>query len=655
MKRPALGLLLVLLLTLCVSARENYELRADVKEAQAAMEAGKYIRARELAEAMLKQDSNNWAAAAILGHLYLYVEPGGLPRAQYYLEKARGQMRRAYGEPPDESGPYRTHWQILVDLITTAGHMDRYHDQLRLLDDYDRMYKPMPEERGWTLMKLGRISEARRLMLGVLETSKEERPREVALNTLGALESESGNLRKSRDYKLQLLREIEQNGWTPECTFFRNLAELEAALGNYSRAEELLLESGKYPDAWAYTNPWGDLAELYLEQGRFPEVLSAIKRMEAWGATSVPIVVSQTWAERQTITATALLALGYDDVAEGLMRRIIYRPDRNMGTSAKAYLIEATSAAIYRNVLLCRRQRIKEEMSWCTWPRWFELAATLVNISQELDQVTDRTAAIVVANDGLEAGVQCSETGSFYQSWLLPDVNRVFGPGVVGAQVKLVMASSSHENLEVEKPFLNAVLAEGKFLNASRATARTALEAAIKDLAPAMVLLRARLEAELAQTIWGQGDEKQAMVHYANAYGLDGAVFRRLGMAIPADISSGGGSLAGKAAGYLRSSPRFFSSSSGFKVVVSEGATGLSAVVSDTHGTRLASVNSPTKNNPDETVRAFCARFHEFVFSARLDLSQSDINSLNGSTASTTAAREDLMKTLNMQPQPPTP
>jgi hypothetical protein len=324
-----------------------------------------------------------------------------------------------------------------------------------------------------------------------------------------------------------------------------------------------------------------------------------------------------------------------------------------MGTSAKAYLTEAGAAAIYRNVLLCRRQRIKEEMSWCTWPRWFELVATLANVSQELDQITDRTAATVVANNGLREAVQRSETGSFYQGWLLPDVNRVFGPGVISAQVKRILADTGHQNLEVEKPFLLAVLAEAKFLTGSRTSARAALEEAIKNLAPAMVLLRARLEAELAETLWNQGERQEAMVHYGKAYELDGAVFRRLGTSIPVDISSGGGALSSRAAGYLRNSPRFFSSGSGFKVVVEDGATGLRATLTDPHGTRLASVTSPAKNNPDETVRAFCARFHEFVFSARLDLSQSDINSLNGSTASTTAAREDLMKTLNMQPGPP--
>ncbi len=642
-------LILLLLVAPALAKKENYETRADIKEAQAAMEGGKYIHARELAEAILKKEPDNWAAQAILGHLYLYVEPGGLPRAYYYLDKARRNLRWDYGEPPDSEGPWHTHWQIMIDLIAVTGHMDNYQEQISLLNQYDSWYTPIPEERGWALMKLGRLDEARSLMLKVLETSKEERSREVALNTLGAIEQEAKNLQKSREWHKQLLDEIQKNGWEQECTFYRNLAEAEDMLGNYGKAEELLLESGKHPNPWAYTNPWGDLAGLYLEQGRFPEVLSAIKRMEAWGAVSVPIVVSQTWAERQTVTATALLTLGYDDAAETLMRRIIYRPDRNMGTSAQAYITEASAAVIYRNVLLCRRQRIQEEMCWCTWPRWFELSANLVALSQELDQVTDRTAAIVVAHDGLRDAVQRSETGSFYLSWLLPDVNNLFGAGVVGAQVRQVLGDTSHENLEVEKPFLLAVAAEGKFLTASRSTAKGALEEALKALAPAMVLLRARMEAELAETLWGQGDYQEAMVHYSSAFGLDGAVFRRLGMEIPASIESNGGSMAGKAAGYLRNSPRFFGSTQGFKVVISEGGAGLSAVVTDVHGTQLATVSSPAKNTPDETVRAFCARFHEYVFSARLDLSQTDINSLNGSTAASTAAREDLMKTLNLQ------
>jgi tetratricopeptide (TPR) repeat protein len=649
-----LCLLVLVLLAQVALARENYEQMPEVQQAIKAMEAGKYIQARELAEKLLKQDGRNWAACAILGRLYLYVEPGGLPRAYYYLKRARGLMRRDWGEPVDSSGPWRTQWEILQGLISTCSHMERYEEQLRILRDYNRWYRPeMPEEEGWPLMKLGRLAEARGKMEAVLASSKEERARVTAYNTLGAIELEAHNVQASRDWYARLWQEIKERGWDLECTFPRNLAEAEEMLGNYSQAEELLLESSKHPNPWAYTNPWGDLANLYIDQGRFPEVLSAIKRMEAWGATSVPIVVSQTWAERQTTTAYALYAMGYDDAAERLMRRIIYRPDRNMGTSSKAYLVEVINLGIYRGVLLARCERVREEMSWSTWTRWFELGAQLVNLTQELDQITDRTAALVVGEGGLPAGVQCHQTGSFYASWMLPDVNNLFGTGVVAAQVDRIFQDDKHTTLEVEKPYLQAVLAEGEWLGGTRERARQALEKALTDLAPSQMLLRARMEAELGDTLWRQGKRQDALGHFDKAFQLDGAMFRRLGIRLPVAVTSSGGSQASRAAGYLRNSPRFFSDSNGFKVHVTEGAAGLSATVSDFRGTRIAEVTSPAKNTSDETVRAFCARFHEYVFSARMDLSQSDINSLNGSTAATSAAREDLLKTLRIEPQSP--
>ncbi|MEW6281331.1 MAG: hypothetical protein AB1758_22160 [Candidatus Eremiobacterota bacterium] len=650
MKLRLLLLLVCFLAAAPAWARTNLEERADVKEAMAVLEQGNYVKARELAEKIVKKEPRNYCACYILGRAFLWGE-GSLPRAHFYLSRAVDLIEHEWGERVDSAGPWRTHAMALQDLGEASGMMERYRDELKLLEKYDRLYVPKrPAEHGWPLMKLGRLNESRDRMNEVLRRSQDEDDRTTAYNTLGAIEFEARDVKQSRESYQRLVQEIRSHGWQMDSTFLRNLAEAETMLGNYARAEELLLEATGYENPYSYTNPWGDLAALYLPQGRFSELLSATRRMQAWAAMSAPFVENQTWAERQLTTAEVLLALGYDDVAETLLRRIVYRPDRNMATSSKAYITEAGTLGIYRNVLICRRERLREEMSWCTWRRYFENLTRLATLGQELEWVSERIAALVVAHDGLQWAVQTHQTGSIYGNWLVGDVNNLFGTGVVSAQVKRVLADPEHPTLEVEKPYLGAVLAEGLYLRGRRAAAEAALTGALEEVPPSQRLLHARLQAMLGQVAWQKGQRQQALDHYSKAFEMDAGVFRRLRMRIPARIESSGGPLATRAADYLRSSPRFFFHRDGFVVSLNQGGSGLSGTVLDHRGTRVASFSSPNKKDADETVRAFCARLHEFVFSARLDLSQSDINNLNGSNASSNLAREQLMKSLDMEP-----
>jgi hypothetical protein len=123
-------------------------------------------------------------------------------------------------------------------------------------------------------------------------------------------------------------------------------------------------------------------------------------------------------------------------------------------------------------------------------------------------------------------------------------------------------------------------------------------------------------------------------MHYDAALQRDPGVFRRLDLELPVKVRSDGGDVASEAMALVTSSPRFSSESSGLAIRVQatslEGRMCLSgsstgAVIGCTQ------VKRKVHQDSDEFARVLNAKFHEDVFAPRVELSQSDANSLDGS------------------------
>jgi hypothetical protein len=161
-------------------------------EAFFALVSQRMIRARELAEKLLTQQPDSFVAHYVLGEVEHDAE-ANFPRAVFHLERAKVLFDQRFGDPPGDGAPFRWHSRILLALANAYGEIERHHEKLALLAHYNELYDPDAlAERAWPLMKLRRFDDARAAVDDALATG-DPRQREIALNSLCAIEFEAGN------------------------------------------------------------------------------------------------------------------------------------------------------------------------------------------------------------------------------------------------------------------------------------------------------------------------------------------------------------------------------------------------------------------------------------------------------------------------------
>src|SRR5262245_41058757 len=132
----------------------------EEREALASLEAGKPIRARELAEKVLQDSPDSFLATWVLSQVF-HLEEGRHPRARYLVERAKGMLLGKYTTHPSDDAAVWWHKRILESLSEILGEMEDREGQLAALDEYDALYAPkLTRYRVWPLMKLGRYDEA---------------------------------------------------------------------------------------------------------------------------------------------------------------------------------------------------------------------------------------------------------------------------------------------------------------------------------------------------------------------------------------------------------------------------------------------------------------------------------------------------------------
>jgi hypothetical protein len=215
--------------------------------------------------------------------------------------------------------------------------------------------------------------------------------------------------------------------------------------------------------------------------------------------------------------------------------------------------------------------------------------------------------------------------------WMEGELCAVLGPGVVAAA--LVQARKL-EDLPGAVAYFDAFEAEVAYLQGRPEDAARLAGQALAALPVSEVLLQGRVAAVGAQAAMDLGDPRRALELYDRALQLDPGVVRRLGLALPCSFTASGGPVASQAVRLLRGSPRFSDEGGGFAVRVEGGGQAGTACLSGPQGEVLvcASVTPRAGEGPKDTARRLAAELHEAAFAPKLDLTQADLRSLDGST-----------------------
>ena len=128
---------------------------------------------------------------------------------------------------------------------------------------------------------------------------------------------------------------------------------------------------------------------------------------------------------------------------------------------------------------------------------------------------------------------------------------------------------------------------------------------------------------------------------------IDPGTIRRLGLALPTVLEAGDTAVAQNAGDLLAGSPRFdLEAGPGFRLQVSGNEKAAQACLLDPRGSRLscAAITARTGEDVDTFTRRLVAELHQNAFAPRLDLTQADLRSLDGSpTAAGGRAAEKIL------------
>ena len=613
-----------------LEAPSGLEASAEELEAFYAALSGKLIRARELATKILREHPDSFVGHYVMGEVEHDAE-ANFPRAVFHLEQARAEFEKKYGATPGEGTPWRWHTRILLALSNTYGEIEQHEKKLGLLAQYNLQYDPDHiAEQAWPLMKLRKFDEARKVAALALSTD-DSRQREIALNALCAIEFEAGRDDASYDACKRAMENARSLGNEQDPADLMNFAEASRSVFKLDEAERIDREATEAAIAW-YGNPWSELAELYLREGRLPEALGAIKEIASYRASRPPHVRESDRNENRRALSAFFLVLGRPDDSLRVTQKSLVAPDRRGHNSRDPAQDKLVAALLDRAAHLLKAERGREDAS--ALPLHTRLGAYAKSLYKRGEAWLSGRRAVRAVGDAehLAGSFQIGTARSaVLPPWLVGDLVRAIGPGA--ARAALVAARADDRRSGVPA-YYDAFEGEAAFLAGADEDGERLLKRASEGLPSAEQLLRARVLALLGALYLERGQETLALRELERAMQIDPGVLRRLSLRLPVRLRAADEPVAESFADALDNSPRFDVDDSGLSISVRADRARGEACLVGVSGAQLACAQAEAKSNEDADTLAgkLLTAFHEKVFAPPIDLSQVDANSLDGST-----------------------
>jgi len=627
--------------------RDSYGDDPRAMEAFEALRGEKFVRSRELAEELLRENPDSITGHCLLGMVQHHGE-GNLPVALFHLKRSRELFEARFGAVPDGGTPWRWHALALNELAFVNGEMGRHRDKIRYLTERDELYEPpQPADRGWPLMRLRNYEAARAAAAAGLATGDQAQIA-TALTVLCAVEAEQQRREAGYDACVESARHDRDNYFSNP-TPYTNAAEASLGMLRFGEAEKFMQEASENFVSGTASNPWLDLTHLYLAEGRTAEALDAVRHMFVWRQRQPPYMDEQNRAETELTSAIFLTIAGRATEAAKITARSLDRPDRTGFTSSESEQMEAAAALVDLMANRTVAELLDEEASWSSWRD--AIAARVAAWRHRLRAwASGRRAASLLGNERiLLSTLRPYLAGSMEApEWIGPELVALLGPGVVAAALN---EARGRETLPEAEGYFLAFETEIAALLGDERRALERMDKALAVLPSSEVLLRARVTVLGARAAFEIGDLPRAVEFFGQAMQMDPGAVRRLGASLPVVFYEAPGAVARAAADHLRDSPRFTDSrNGGFQVRVEGGEEDGAAYLLSPLGTVLASATvTPRAGDTVETMaRRLAKEFHATAFAPRLDLTQADLRTLDGSPlAGGARSRERLRSVLS--------
>jgi len=633
--------LVVLAAALLVASPALAEWAGPDAEEQALLQsikADKLIRARELAEKLLKKRPGSVVARYGLAMVF-HDEEANLPRALYHIRLAEQQLTRRFGNKPRGREEKVWHARILMEQSVILGEMDRRLEQLAVLDRHDKLdYKPVADRyRIWPLMKLHRFEEARALARKVASDS-ELYVRISGLNGMIAIESERQEPKAC--FKVGL-RAVTETGYQ-SCILNQNTAEAAFGVYRFTEAERLALKSIQASIQDCPASAYPHLANLYLLRADFQRAMEAVKSARS-------AHVEKRYRQQFEMSNAAWLArllhtLGKFKRALELAERVINAPDRVGMTSFSDEVMRVVYAVDYHALLISRMEDLREQASVrplaerpARWAELLELRGQAWTMRRRISRLLSGTDDMARLVRPYVKPLPPWNTGSLIQA---------VGAGVV---LKAVAAARSRAGKKdrTTGAYFDALEGEVAWRQGWHEQALKTGAAALSRLPRDEVLLRGRVAAWTADAALAQGNAKKAEQLFQQVLQRFPTALRILGVRLPVKVMAASDAESQAVAERLLGSRRLDTGGDrnlGFVVRVTGKGETLRACLEGRGGRRVACADTlpepqargrrgaaPKPKGADERLNLLLDRFHSKVFAPKIDLTQRDINSLDGS------------------------
>ncbi len=618
-------------------------LDALIREAETARNEGRYVRAREIADSILRIDPDSPFGHGTLG-IVLHRAEGSLPRALYHLTRSLEQFEVRYG-PARYSQYHIWHLTILQETAQLNGAIGRNEEKLKLLDQLEQQGdRPIAADRGWPLMRLRRYDEARSSVEQALGTPGYGYfgQRITAYNAICAIE---GELQHREETYLACLRsaQLDRAEGDGDPVAYTNAAIGALAMLKVDEAERLILEGTEHFSTGTVSNPWLDLMILYIGQGRMPEALDAMRRMFEWRNSQPPYMEEQNRAQSEMASAMFLLVAGHPFEAARISRRALDRPDRTGYTSSDSEQMESAAALVYTVSCRTAAQLRREEASSSPFLESIWLNYDAFRLELRAWAAARRAAALLAGDRILVSTVRpYLPGGSEISEWIQLELPRLLGPGVVAAAVE---KARSLESLERADGYFLAFDAEVAWQRGDAAKTLDRVDAALAALPRPEVQITAHLSAIGARAAWMLGNKERAYALLSQALQIDPGVLRRLDIELPVRFRAGESAVARRTLELLQNSPRLIEGGAFIVETLSEGENATACLLGPQGEVYGCGYVTPRPEEDTEALaRRLAQEFHQAAFAPRIDLTQADIQSLDGSPTAAGGRNRERMR-----------
>lgn len=631
---------LAIFIIFCLSLLSSYA-NADVlrlngaeTKAYATLSEGNYIKARQQSEEILSEDPGSFMGNYVLSGVFLHGE-GNLLRGLQHHKLALQSFEAKFcvdAAIPATAELQKWHQQLIVELSEIYAELDDRPKQLSTLEHAESLYHSnLDSRKTWALMKMDRLQEARAMAEKYLSSS-DEYSRTVAYNDLIAIEDS--------EYRYMASYEIAKRGaevsHNNSCVILSNLARAAISLLRVPEATQALKQAKLATDLDCPSNPDSMLVRLSTQAGEYQKAISLAKAVRAEPPTKRMRV--QTEKEQRAAFADLFFSMGYVQKAYELMKTVVEAPDRQGYNSYSAEKYFLSNMVPYSAMLSTYIERLQEKravyrsLSPLSFSFFKELHAQNKVIGELELRLwkAQQTILFHALNPATLRGILVP-----YHMIDNPNYQFIF-MDMLGTSTSELLLSVEEQSLTKEE--LAAISPNSLALRAYIAWRRhdsdalERIEQALAKLPKELKLFVMQLQLLKADILYKSNAKEEAYLIYHEVMDKFPAAFRiyKLGVPVYFDSSDEDDEIA---EALLRSDRFVEDDESLFGISIThEGVVQICLVNKNGHRYQCSSRDEKDIGIEEEGILVRIADdFLQRVFTPRVDLTQSDINSLDGS------------------------